>query len=112
MIKDFSEQLGKKLVLKSLLINIQDIKYIYCEDYICTVFYLDKKISVAKKLCKFETEFEGLGFFRINRAVLINLYHIAEFDVTKKEIILTGGNVLSVSRRKLSEMKKKLLCSV
>ncbi len=109
MIKDFSEQLGKKLVLKSVLINIQDIEYIYCEDYICSVFYLDKKISVAKQLCEFETEFEGLGFFRINRTVLVNLYHIAEFDLTKKEIILTYGNVFPVSRRKMSDIKKCLV---
>ncbi len=108
MISDYSIQIGKKLALKSHFLNISNIICITCNDYICTVYLTDEKITISKQLKTFESDLQPFGFIRINRSTLINLLHLKRFFYDTKEIVMTNDISFSISRRKITAFKKEL----
>ena len=84
MIKDYSKQTGKKITTKGdkkRFINVEEILYIKCEDYLSTIFLCNgTKIREVKPLREFEKELFDLGFFRIRDNTIINGNYITEVD--------------------------------
>ena len=84
MLIDYSKQTGKKIMTKGdkkKFINIEDIMYIKCKDYLSTIFLNNGiKIHEVKTLREFEKELSELGFFRIRDNTIINVNYITEVD--------------------------------
>jgi two-component system LytT family response regulator len=65
------------------------------------------KIVAAKALMYFETALPVESFCRVHRSHIVNLAHIVSFDNKTDELILSNGDVLSVSTRKRSAFRLK-----
>ena len=68
-----------------------------------------KKITTSKNLSEFEEILKTNGFFRVHKSHLVNTSFIKEFikDIGPK-LKLTTGDIIEISERKLSEVKKML----
>jgi len=110
MRKDFSQQLGQRIVIqgksKTQFLNVADITHIECEDAIATAHTNNTSVSAAKQLKEFEKDLAELGFIRINRSTLINEAHVRCYTGgPKKTIEMDNGKTFNVSRRKAHLLK-------
>jgi len=93
------------------IINTNEIIYIQAEDSYCHIFLKDsKKIFLAKNLKYFNALLSPHHFFRIHRSYLINLSLVAQFRRSNNaSVILTSGEEIPVSRRKIKSLAESLL---
>jgi len=109
---DYSIQKGKTIILKSSRkvrqISIENIVYISCDSYLLSIHLFNQKRPeiFSKSLKDIEKELSDFHFLRINRNELINMkYFKSYFNNETREITLSTGTILSVSRRKWSDVK-------
>jgi two-component system LytT family response regulator len=96
----------RKIILKTFdaihLVKVMDI--IYCESYDNYTYFhfIDKdKVLVSNTLKDYEELLGEYGFFRVHKSYLINLAHIIRFEKAEGgNVVMTGGNIVSVSSRK------------
>jgi len=106
MVKDFSVQTGKKITskgVKTRFINIEEIVYIKCEDYLSNIFLKDGTcIHEIKTLREFDKELHELGFFRIRNNIIINENYITELDTRiDKRAVKLGKFEFFVAKNRL-----------
>lgn len=72
-----------------------------------TIIYLnnDKKIVFSKTLKFYEEVFSSAGFIRIHRNAVINPHYIKAFNKLESSFILTNKAEVTVSRRRLRELR-------
>jgi len=105
MIKDYSNQTGRKITTKGdkkRCINIEEILYIKCEDGLSTLFLNNGiKIHEIKTLREFEKELLPLGFFRIRDNTIINGNYITEVDtkIYKRTVKLEKNDFIVAKSR-------------
>ena len=109
---DYSIQKGKTIILKSSRkvrqISIENIVYISCDSYLLSIHLLNQKKPeiFSKSLKDIEIELSDFHFLRINRNELINMkYFKSYYNNQTRKITLSNGIILSVSRRKWSDIK-------
>jgi two-component system, LytTR family, response regulator len=66
-------------------------------------------ILVTGILKRFEESLSAFGFTRVHRSHLVNTGFIKSCNTAHKEIVLQNQEVLSMSRRKKSSLRKQLL---
>ena len=113
MVKDYSQQTGKKTTTKGhhkICISIESIVYIQCEGGLATLFLDDQsKVEEIKTLKAFEADLCGMGFIRISRNTLVNGKHITKINTNQgKRIVYLGDIALRVSKRRLACLKEQL----
>jgi two-component system, LytTR family, response regulator len=90
------------------LLNYLDIiKVESCSNY-SKIFCHSRKhpILIAKVLGELERELPQAGFIRSNRSSLINLLFIKRIELKPKaQIVLSTGEVLQISRRRVNNVK-------
>ncbi|MGN0377641.1 MAG: LytR/AlgR family response regulator transcription factor [Suilimivivens sp.] len=100
----------KRIIIKSgegeILLYICDIIYISAEDKYTIVYTQSGYYITDESLKQYETKLVPLGFFRIHRKYLINMYH--HKSISGNKLLLHHGIELPLSRRKSAEYKKKL----
>jgi len=109
---DYSIQKGKTIILKSSRkvrqISIENIVYISCDSYLLSIHLFNQKKPeiFSKALKEIEIELSDFHFLRINRDELINMKYFKSYYNNKTRMItLSTGTILSVSRRKWSDVK-------
>jgi len=92
--------------------NIIDLEDVIClegdDNY--TSFYLVKqqKVVVSKTLKEYEGLLGDVGFFRIHKSSIINLYHLKNISRENGiDAVMSDGRTLSVSRRRSNELLDK-----
>lgn len=91
---------------RSKTIPLKDI--IMCEGYVnYTLIYMHsgQKILIAHTLKYFEKTLVESGFSRVHRKYLINYSHSKGFDSNSKSVIMENGIEVSVSRRRLNDLR-------
>ncbi len=76
-----------------------------------THFYLNnhEKIVVPKTLKEYEGLLTNLGFMRIHKSSIINLLHLKKANYQNgMEVVMSDGQKLPVSRRKINELLGKI----
>jgi len=106
---NYNSQKGKHIFIKEKgkthQILLENITHVICNSTICTVFLIDKKISVYKRLKEFENELAEYFFFKTNRNTLINMKYMTSFvKVNNEHFILLNNTKIPVSRRKRAEL--------
>lgn len=100
----------KKIIIKSgereNLLYVHDIIYISAEDKYTIVYTQSGYYITAESLKQYESRLFPLGFFRIHRKYLINMYH--HQSISRNKLLLSHGIELPLSRRKSEEYRKKL----
>lgn len=93
------------------ILDINDVYYIEAEDKLLYAHTSDKKYRVEGTLDQLENRLSDGRFIRSHRSYLVNVKHISElipwFSGTY-EIKLKNGAQLSVSRRRVKEVKQQL----
>ncbi len=98
---------GVKIALaekgKTHWVDITTITHVTCNGYLSTVHLTNsEKITLSRLLKQFEAEFTHLGFIRVNRNTLVNQHHVKQYaGGTKRQLLLTTGHCIEVSRRKV-----------
>lgn len=92
----------------SVRVSIADIVYIE-GDRECQILHLSKgtTISVLCLMVTLEEDLKGYGFIRTHKGYLVHYRYIQRF--TKCDIILTNGELVPVSRRRMSEVKRRYM---
>lgn len=86
-------------------IRVASIKYFEVEKHIITVFYgNDESFEFSSTLNKLENQLENRGFFRAQRAYLINMIHVLR--VTFEAVVMKDGTKLPVGRKYYKELKE------
>jgi two-component system LytT family response regulator len=67
-----------------------------------------KKYVLAKTLKEFYKDFERLGFFRINRSIVVNMKYITNTDAQYQSLKLKNQLCLNISRRRRDDFKESL----
>ncbi|GAB1405349.1 hypothetical protein MASR1M74_25300 [Lentimicrobium sp.] len=103
---DFSKQKGKILPIKektqTSFLCYDEILYLECTGNLVFVFHTQnaRHISYTSSLISNETILGDFGFVRISDNKIVNMYHVKKLNSIKREIHMSNGCVLEVSRRK------------
>jgi len=68
-----------------------------------------KHLMVSKVLKRMEAMLAGKGFERVHRSHLVNAACIRRYNLYQKKITLHNEEEISISRRKRTDMRKRLL---
>ncbi|MBP5343073.1 response regulator transcription factor [bacterium] len=88
-------------------VNINSIYYIDIYNHVLTIHTTTKKIETYSTLSDFENRLKDNFFFKINNYTLVNLRHVKRF--TTKEIIISNGDNLQISRRRRKDFLDSLV---
>jgi len=115
MIKiDYSKQGEKRIIIRGksdcFHANMEDIMYITCEEYMCTIYLVDgEKFSTTHSLKCFEEIIKEDDFFKVSRNTLINTEYATVTRMTRKErCVNVKGIKIKVSRSRFPHLKKML----
>ena len=109
---DFSLQRDHKLPIKektiTSFVGYNEIIFLQCSGNLVFVYHTlhQTPYSYSISLAELETTLTNFGFVRINHNVLINLHHVLHLNTKKRQLQLTNGNNLTVSRRKWQKIKE------
>ncbi|MDE6313480.1 MAG: LytTR family DNA-binding domain-containing protein [Lachnospiraceae bacterium] len=90
---------------KKTLVPLGNILYMCAEDKYTVVYTTDTSYVERKSLQEYEKALIPYGFFRVHRKILVNLRHHKAME--KGKIIISGGQVLPISRRKEKEYQEQ-----
>lgn len=89
-------------------IELENIQVIVGDSYCSTFMLKDNKFTCSKMLKEFEQILPTKYFTRINKNEIINVRKIDELNISKRELLLTNGEIYCVSVRKLKELVQLL----
>jgi DNA-binding LytR/AlgR family response regulator len=92
-----------KVSIKNVIFIKGDINY--------SIFYLHdgKEKLVAHSIKFFEEYLQTQGFLRTHRAYMINPSHIVDCDDNKENLMMSNGQMASVSRRRRHVLKDVMM---
>lgn len=74
-------------------VNIKNITYINSSSYLSVVHTISgEKIVVSKILKIFEQSLNKLGFIRINRSIIVNLFYVERYESGKYASLIMNNN--------------------
>ena len=88
------------------IVDIDDIVYLEGADNY-TAFHLRKKqkVVVSKTLKEYEDLLSDVGFLRIHKSSIINLFHLKNINREHGfDVVMSDGQTLAVSRRRSNEL--------
>lgn len=87
-------------------INLSEIVYIKNDDHYVEFFFVDdKKECIRQNLNNIRSQVEHYGFLQIHSRYLVNCKYV--YSIEQKNIILTNGVQLPLSRNRSTEVKDK-----
>lgn len=92
----------------SYLLHFQDIIKVESSSNYSKIFCYSRKhpILIAKLLGDLERELPNAQFIRSNRSSLINVFYIQKIELKPKaQLVLSTGEVLQISRRRMNNVK-------
>jgi DNA-binding LytR/AlgR family response regulator len=93
------------------LINIADIYYIESENKTTTIFCEDKKIQTGFRLYQLQEKLAEKGFIQVSKYCILNINKLIEIKPllnSRMEAIMTNGARVFISRRYLSNIRRRL----
>jgi two-component system LytT family response regulator len=111
---EYSQQNGQKLKIKEKsqisFIDISEILYLQCEEYLTTIYLVNKtSITTAKLLKEFEEELTKFGFLRVNHHTLVNPRHVSTLKIgNQRRVVCMNDIEIKISRRKFHLLKELL----
>ncbi len=89
------------------MVNLSEIRYLQSDNnYTYFHFTNGDKHLVARTIKKYEELLSDMNFFRVHVSYLVNLDHVVEYHLKDAYIVLSDGNSIPVSQRKLVDLKK------
>ena len=110
IVDEFSEQINQEYLIFSsqnalFRLNIHDIIYIESIGKMLRIVMKEKELEVRYVLSDMENQLKPYHFMRIHKSFLVNRTFI--FSIETKEILLTNGVSLPLSRYRAKETKQK-----
>lgn len=101
--------IGKRIVK----VTVQEILYVVCDDYICSLTIVDGKVfHMSHSLQYMHQQLQDFGFYYISRNVLLNIQHVTELQRTsarKWQALISDGSVFDIAARRQKEFKDTFL---
>lgn len=98
------------------VVETENVMYCQADGHYTKIFLLKKNVTdeedyfiSIKRLKELETILPEIDFYRCHRSYLINLLYFHEFDTNSNSIVLENGIIITISREKRVESKKKLM---
>lgn len=88
---------------ETLLVQRKEILYLESQRHIVWLHTRRGTSAITESLSQCEEKLKGLGFVRIHRSLLVNMYHIGSLE--KDSVLLLGGERLYISRYRYAEVK-------
>lgn len=88
---------------ETLLVQRKEIIYLESQRHIVWLHMRRGTSAITESLSQCEEKLKGLGFVRIHRSLLVNMYHIGSLE--KDSVLLLGGERLYISRYRYAEVK-------
>lgn len=88
---------------ETLLVQRKEIIYLESQRHIVWLHMRRGTSAITESLSQCEEKLKGLGFVRIHRSLLVNMYHIGSME--KDSVLLLGGERLYISRYRYAEVK-------
>lgn len=103
-------QKKKRLIVKTkngeMMVSLQDLLYISAEDKYTVLYTKTQHFISDYSLKHYEKQLQGMGFFRIHRKYLVNMYHHKGIQTGK--VVLTQNCELPISKKRMAEYQKQL----
>lgn len=100
----------KKLIVKTkngeVVVSLQDLLYISAEDKYTVLYTKTQHFISDYSLKKYEEQLQKMGFFRIHRKYLINMYH--HRGIEEGKVVLSKNCKLPISKKRVAEYQKQL----
>lgn len=82
-------------------ITLSSIVYISSRSYLSVLHTTSgEEIIVSKILKVFEHSLDGLGFIRISRSIMVNLFYVDRYEAGKLSmLVMNNGMLFSVTRK-------------
>lgn len=88
---------------EKLLVQRREIIYLESQGHIVWLHMRRGVSGITENLSQCEEKLKGLGFVRIHRSLLVNMYHIGSLE--KDSVLLLDGQRLYISRYRYAEVK-------
>ena len=86
-----------------LLVQRRDIVYLESQRHVVLLHTRKDVSGITENLSQCEEKLKGMGFVRIHRSFLVNMYHIVSLE--KESVLLLSGERLYISRYRYAEVK-------
>ena len=109
-IKDIYAKKNKLCVISgdsTIILDVDDIKYIKADNVYIDIYTKKDKITVRKKISDMENELPGDSFYRPHKSYIVNLNNIKSYN--GKAIILDNEQEVPISRNNAAEFKEKMI---
>ena len=95
---------------KTHKVSIHDIFYFEAVERRVFIYGETSVYEVSSKLYEIEEKYEGLGFVRVSKSVIVNVEKMKSIYPTmgKFKMMLTNGEEITVSRQYIRELKAAL----
>lgn len=111
MIRILNKQVTGVYAGETYILDVQSLLYAEAVDKKVFLYSSDKVYETNMKIYELEEQLTEVGFYRINKASLVNLKNIsslkAEFD-RKIRVTLINGEQLIVSRQYADDFRRRL----
>ena len=112
LLDNFQQQALRRLVIPIpngyQIVAVQDIFYLQSAGSYSYVFTSAGRLLTTQPIAQWEEMLVPLGFFRIHRAFLVNMHHVRQVRREREAdigaVVLTTGETLPVSRRRLQHL--------
>ena len=113
VLKESSTKKSTTITIKSAtkieFVQVDDIVCCYADEGYTDVQLIDGRvITAAKPLTIFENILQDHSFFRISKSHLTNTNNIITFHKDRNQILLKGGILLDIARRRRVEFLKTI----
>lgn len=103
-------QKKKRIIVKTkngeMMVSLQDLLYISAEDKYTVLYTKTQHFISDYSLKHYEEQLQGMGFFRIHRKYLVNMYHHKGVQMGK--VVLSQDCKLPISKKRMAEYQKQL----
>lgn len=113
LLDDFFNKFGNDYPLwirnstETYCLNSEEIYYIEADNKHCIVHLKREALQCNKTMAKVSDVLPKSRFIKINRAYIVNMYHITKYN--NENIFLRNGDILHISRNYLQNFKENYL---
>ena len=94
-----------------LVLDAAEIDWIEADDYYAAIYARGRRHLIRESLSSFEGRLDPVGFVRVHRSAIVNLYRVREVRVEpsgESQVVLRDGTRVPVSRRRREQVNEAL----
>lgn len=106
-----TDMISVKTTEDIMILKLADLKAVEVDGNYLVIYYQNRRISTRQRLYQFKEKVGSPDMIQVSKQSLINIRHLERMEASfsgNMTAFLTGGLKITVSRRYLKELEKRL----